>query len=61
MPLNTDEAKMVYIVGKTYILDTGYSTRGEVILLRAGKYFGTVEDPGNGAKWDVMLNRLSEV
>lgn len=52
---------MVYVVGKTYMIDVGRHNSGAVILLRFGKNFGTVQDAETGAEWDVMLNRLSEV
>jgi hypothetical protein len=51
---------MNWIIGKKYMLDEKYNSRGEVVLLWAGRLFGRVQDPITGQEWDVMLNRLSE-
>ena len=52
---------MILVVGNRYLVDANYNSGGEVILLRQGNYFCTVQDPETGGVWDVMKNRLSSI
>lgn len=58
--MRADRERLESSVGNLVVVDKGGVTESTVLLDRIlGDHFGTVHDPEDGVKWDVMLTRIS--